>query len=274
MTTLPKNEFSKSITSIPDSYYDKCKSTTYAESKTSRITKSFIKTNYATVVSSSSNKKNEQDNKYFLDSKRTFCNNQTHIAEFKDEDESNKGDAVVNANKMISMSLFITKHPLITKEVLPLLLKESFEIDANDNLCKAIIIFFRLLNKSHKDKEYKFSIPKIRQITDNDFRVKPMKKSGKPDFDLPAFDLGTAIKNIRFNSFSLIFNESYLVSSVSTHQNEESKEENNQIFTSRNSLSKDSQNNKTITSGKSKKKVAPISLKVKESHCCNSCLVF
>lgn len=276
MTTLPKNEFSKSISSIPEPYFDKCKSTTYAESKKSRITKSFIKTNYATVVSSGS-KGDEKDNRYFIDSKKTFCNNlQTRITEFKDEDEVSKGDAV-NAIKMISMSLYITKHPLLTKEEMPLLLKQSFEINDNDHLSKAIIIFFRLLNKSLKDKDYKFSIPKITQIKDTVFKVKPMKKNGKPDCDLPAFDLETSIRNFGFNSFSLIFNENFIVSSIQT-QKEENKEDVTQVLNNRNSISKDSEKNITLDSLEKKEKknkiVAPISLKEKESHCCNSCLVF
>ncbi len=274
MTTLPKNELcKKSISSNQDLFsHEKCKSTTYVESKKSRITKSFIRTNYATVVSSSSNINNDEE-KYFKDNKKTFCTNQQlHITEFKEEDGSSKDDKIENPNRIITFSICINKHTLVTSDTTPVILKEAFEINTNDTLSKAIIIFFRLLNKTTKDKGYKFIVPKISKITDSEFQVKPMKKSGKPDFDLPGFDLETPIKNFGFNAFSVVFKEHF----VSNAYLSEIFEEKIIIPNKEKGFdqNKTEQSNVITEVEVNKKKLKQVSVNKDSSSCCNSCVVF
>ena len=276
MTTLPKNELCKtSISSNQDLFsIEKCKSTTYVESKKSRITKSFIRTNYATVVSSSSNLSKADDN-YFKDTKKTFCANQLHITEFKEEDGSSKDDKIENLNKVITFSVCISNHPLVTTDNSPVILKEVFEINTNDTLSKAIIIFFRLLNKTTKDKGYKFIVPKISKISDCEFQVKPMKKSGKPDFDLPGFDLETPIKDFGFNAFSVIFKEHFISNAYLSEIFEEKNIISNQGKEEVKYLDKKkAEESNVITEVEVNKSLKQICVNKDTSSCCNSCVVF
>ena len=265
MTSIQNNNDKKSNRTSAPLYtnIDKSKSTTYLENKKSRITKSFIKTNYTTMTSNKSNdkgfKKSEDDSNIHI------TNN--FITEFFDEENgSAKEDKIDRTSKLITFSLFIEKHPKLINEKLPMLLKESFEINADECLSKAIILFIRIINKSLKDKDLKITVPRQCKIKDLEYQVKPMKKSGKPDFDLPAFDLETPIKSFCFNAFSLVFKDSFL-SSLSRESTDTDLKQIKEVI-----IDKPLTIEKRISTNENKNKQIP--KKSESSSCCNSCIVF
>jgi len=275
----PSSKISNDKSSLSDSMQpDKSKSTTYIENKVSRITKSFITSTYST----SSTINNTHDLRYggtFL-KKDNFFNStftKNHITEFNDEDSiSSKADK--DNSQMITFSMLINKHSLLTKDSLPLILKESFEISSCEKLKKAIILFIRIANKSLKDKGVKLVIPKLNMLNNNDFQVKPMKKSGKPDFDLPAFDIESAIKCICSSCFALVFKESYLIGINNGNQSQsEFDSSKSEVKKSRDSIIKEdclSSSKCKLLSEKNKEKDKSQVKKIEDNSCCNKCLVF
>lgn len=266
MTSIQNNHDGKQNRTSAPIYtnVDKCKSTTYLENKTSRITKSFIKTNYTTMSSNKSNEKGFKKSED--DSNIQFTNNL--ITEFFDEENGSiKDDKSDKTSKIITFSLFIEKHPKLMNEKLPLLLKESFEINADECLSKAIILFIRIINKSLKDKDLKITVPRQCKIRDLDYQVKPMKKSGKPDFDLPAFDLNTPIKSFCFNAFSLVFKDSFL-SNLSRESTDTEIKHVKEITIEKPALIEKRKESVKVSGNKE------IPKKSESSSCCNSCIVF
>jgi hypothetical protein len=197
-----------------------CKSTTYLESRRSRITKSFIKTNSSTVLSNNS----EQSVYEVFDNSGQelikFNKNQTNgfykITEFDKEDEDDSEDSLesnkesFSPKKIITFSIYLNKAK-IGNSNMPMIIKETFEADSNEFLHVLLVLFLQMLNKKLKDYGYKFDVPSdSTSIDEKYYMVKPMKKSGKPDIDLPGFDLKTRLKDFCVSSFSVVFDYSRL----------------------------------------------------------------
>jgi hypothetical protein len=198
------------IQQINNTQEKQCKSTTYLESRRSRITKSFIKTNYSTMISSRSDDKVLNEDLFVKTNDRKI----NLITEFDDEDESedsiSSDQESYQAKKMITFSVYIGKANGRTNDM-PLVIKETLEADINDFLHVLLVLFIQHVNKKLKEHGYQLVIPpNSTSIDEKKYTLKPMKKSGKPDMDLPGFDLKTKIKDFGVSSFALVYEKSCL----------------------------------------------------------------
>lgn len=263
---------------------DKSKSTTFIENKISKITKSFITSSHSTStnVSHTNDSYNLRYGGTFLKRdylfKSTFTKN--HITEFNEEESlSSKDDK--DHHQMITFSMTITKHSLLSNEFTPMTFKESFEVSSCEKLKKAIVLFMRIVNKTIKDKGVKLVIPKMNMLNNNEFQVKPMKKSGKPDFDLPAFDIELPIRNICSSCFALVFKEKYLMT-IGNHNEQSQSQSEYDSSKSRSEIRKSKGECLSLIENKEKKKEKEnekeietnLVKKMDKDSCCNKCLVF
>lgn len=257
-----------------------CKSTTYLEKRRSRITHSFIKANESTIESSFADKATEDFNKYLIP-RKTHSKPNVQIWEKENESDNSEDDSIASENesfhqkKLVTFSIYLNKK-LTGKREVPVMFKESFEVDVTDVLDSLLINFITALNKKLKKYEYMVLVPEM-PIDEKKYVLKPMKKSGKPDMDLPGFDLKTKLLNFGVSSFSLVFHECCL---VDTQMQDESFDENFRCNTmvmkgtDKMDLHDDLRKiSETVKENEESKKIEKKVIQ-KETSCCNKCIIF
>lgn len=105
----------------------------------------------------------------------------------------------------VAFSVYIKFHPLLENQTLPWVIKERLEINRETVLLDLVLIFLSICNTNHlKSKGLCFKLPKG-TYEDEGYLVKPLKKSGKPDLDLPSFEKTSKVSELGASEFSLVY---------------------------------------------------------------------
>lgn len=179
-----------------------CKSTTLLETKKSRLSSSLIRTLSSTMISSSSNQMRSVDN-------FNVC---MEAPENSSVSESNysKTKSVAESLRVLSFSIYSNTFPnsIDTKEKV-FLLRENLEASSNETLLSLTQRFLQLINSKIRNSKIAFIIPSDDETLSSLYTLKPMKKkSGKPDMDLPGFEMGEKVGKVNFDAFSIVFSSS------------------------------------------------------------------
>lgn len=197
-----------------------CKSTSFLDNKKSRISASFLKTGSSTIISNTSYSKRRPDESCLL------ASHPLHIDEF-DSEESGSPNKLLKAdeNKVISFSICINETLYKTEENLPLLIRSTIDVSINETLLNVTRRFIEYVNKQIDSKGLCLNLPSNETLEPNDLIVKPMKKkSGKPDMDLPGFELEKRIGEVNYDAFSIVYNKSCLQPKTNKFSNHEKQE--------------------------------------------------
>lgn len=176
-------------------------STSYLETKKSRLSLSMIRTsnNLASSLLPAVKERKEKG----LGHSVSF-NSSAQSSLIEDTEEISK----------VEFSLYIKDHSLIDKEKLPLIMRDSILVNINLKLSEVVITFIKSFNIKLKEMNLKLFIPKeieeLENYKNKTYIVKPMKKTGKPDNDLPGFEMTAKIKNLGVRQFSLIPQYDYI----------------------------------------------------------------
>lgn len=190
-----------------------CKSTTLLETKKSRLSSSFIRTLSSTMISNSSNQKKRNSDNF------NVC---VEAPENSSVSESSytKTSKMAESKRILSFSIYSSNflYPIDGKENV-LMLRENLEASLNETLLTVTQRFLELVNIKLNDSKIAFIKPTIETSLSSLYILKPMKKkSGKPDMDLPGFELGEKVGEINYDAFSIVF------SSICVKKHEETEE--------------------------------------------------
>lgn len=105
----------------------------------------------------------------------------------------------------VAFSVFIKFQPGLENQTFPWIIKEKLAVSRETTMLDLVLIFINICNSNHlKSKGLCFRFP-LRTYEEEGYLVKPLKKSGKPDMDLPSFEKTSKVSELGASEFSLVY---------------------------------------------------------------------
>lgn len=224
-----------------------CNSANFRATKKSRISSSFIRTSSSTMISNSSIHKIRSEDNF------NECTEASENSSVNEISSSCKSLQVAVSKKILSFSIYSSSFPYASEGML--LLRENLEADLEETLLTTTQRFIELINNKIVDSKIHFIKPCHQTSEQSLYILKPMKKkSGKPDMDLPGFDLGKKVGEVNFDAFSVVFSPSCI------RKLDDAEKGNN-------GLSQVIQSKKSFKKGRNE-------INERSSGCCQGCVIY